>query len=228
MSDSVRVFLPTQPVSNRPLYHAAKRVFDVGVSLLALVFLAPLMLIISIAILIDSPGPILFWQERVGKHARHFQICKFRTMVANHDTRADREYMAQYVNGNVSPTVLADGSATYKPAHSAHITRVGRFLRTTSLDELPQVWNILRGEMSIIGPRPNVTWEVEQYADWHFQRLQVLPGITGLAQVHGRSTISFDEIVDYDLKYIRHQGFKMDLQILWWTVVRLMERSDAA
>ena len=228
MSDSVRVYLQSETETYHPLYLASKRAFDLFLCLMALVFLLPSLLVIAWMVAWDSPGPVLYRQERVGKNGRIFRMYKFRTMAANYDSREDRDYMAQFVTGNVTPTSNESGTVTFKPAHSTHITRTGRFLRKTSLDELPQIWNVLRGEMSIIGPRPNVTWEVEMYTDWHRERLKVLPGITGLAQVRGRSNISFDDIVEYDLKYIRNQSFKLDMQILWWTFEQVLARKDAA
>lgn len=228
MSESVGVYLQSDRVSSPRLYRMSKRAFDLFVCLMALAFLLPILLLIALLVALDSPGNVLYLQERVGKNGRVFRMVKFRTMSASYNSDADRAYMAQYVTGRVTPTTDASGTVTFKPAHSAHITRVGRFLRKTSLDELPQIWNVLRGEMSVVGPRPNVTWEVEMYSDWHRQRLQVLPGITGLAQVHGRSNITFDNIVEYDLKYIRNQSFKLDMQILWWTLEQVIARRDVA
>jgi lipopolysaccharide/colanic/teichoic acid biosynthesis glycosyltransferase len=185
------------------------------------------MAVIALLIVLDSPGPFLYVQERVGKNGRLFRMYKFRTMVENHDSSAERKYMEDYIAGKVGPNVSADGTPTFKSATAAHITRVGNFLRKSSLDELPQVWNILRGEMSLIGPRPNVPWEVKQYTSHQYQRLAVLPGITGLAQVRGRSALSFQEIVEHDIEYVRNQSLKLDMQILWWTVIQVLEQRDA-
>jgi lipopolysaccharide/colanic/teichoic acid biosynthesis glycosyltransferase len=228
MSDSVRVYFRADTMTHHRLYRVSKRVFDLFLCLMALTFLLPILLLIALVIALDSPGNVLYLQDRVGKNGRIFRMVKFRTMAANYNSQADRDYMAQFVSGKVTPTTNESGTITYKPAHSSHVTRVGRILRKTSLDELPQIWNVLRGDMSIVGPRPNVTWEVEMYADWHRERLQVLPGITGLAQVRGRSNITFDNIVEYDLKYIRNRSFKLDMQILWWTLEQVLARRDAA
>jgi lipopolysaccharide/colanic/teichoic acid biosynthesis glycosyltransferase len=176
--------------------------------------------------MLDSPGSFLYSQIRIGKYGRPFRMYKFRTMVSNHDPSEDQKYMADFVAGKVAPRVNDEGVATFKSAQPAHITRAGRFLRKTSLDELPQLWNVLRGDMSLIGPRPNLPCEVEQYTQKQYQRLAVLPGITGLAQVHGRSMITFDKIVEYDLEYVFHQSLKLDLQILWWTVVQVVARRN--
>ena len=163
-------------------------------------------------------------QERVGKDGRRFRMYKFRTLRHDYDNPEHRALMQAFVLGQKT---LNPESASFKPPLYKHITRVGSILRKTSLDELPQIFNVLKGDMSLIGPRPNVTWEVEKYKDWHYERLKVLPGITGLAQVRGRSSISFDAIVESDIEYIRKQSFKFDLQILWWTM-RSVLKGDGA
>ncbi len=174
------------------------------------------MAIIALAIILDSPGSPFFIQERVGKDRRRFRMVKFRTMRADHDDSRDRAFMQAYVAGRLNQ---GDEEQAFinKPIKKGEITRVGRILRKTSLDELPQLVNVVRGEMSLIGPRPNVPWEVEEYQEWHFERLDVRPGITGYAQVYGRSSLSFDEIAARDIHYVRHIGLKMDLHILWRT-----------
>jgi lipopolysaccharide/colanic/teichoic acid biosynthesis glycosyltransferase len=184
----------------------------------------------------------LFVQERIGKGGRAFRMFKFRTMSHNVDDALHRAFMKAFVRGEISseagrgggngrfqgafteafidPRSKANGNngKVYKPAQASQITRLGRILRRTSLDELPQILNILKGEMSLVGPRPNVPWEVEEYLPWHYERLEVLPGLTGLAQVKGRSCISFDHIVKYDIEYIEKQSLVADLRILWWTL----------
>jgi lipopolysaccharide/colanic/teichoic acid biosynthesis glycosyltransferase len=195
-----------------------------------------LMILIALAIVFDSPGSPFFVQERVGKGGRRFRMVKFRTMRCDHNDQRDRAFMQAYVNGELAADMdsrdmdsrdMDSRDALNKPIKKGDITRAGRFLRKASLDELPQVINVLRGEMSLIGPRPNVPWEVECYRDWHYERLELLPGITGLAQVHGRSTISFDEIVTYDIAYIRNLSFRMDLQIMVQTVVSVFSGNGA-
>lgn len=178
------------------------------------------MAVIALIIVLDSPGSPFFVQERVGKDRRPFRLYKFRTMRCDYNDREDRGFMQAYVAGAIDDAQQTAGQrdALYKPIKKRDITRVGRILRKASLDELPQVINILKGEMSLIGPRPNVPWEVESYRDWHYGRLAVLPGITGLAQVHGRSNISFDEIASYDIQYVENLCFRMDLQIILQTV----------
>lgn len=218
-------------------YQSAKRLMDVALCLLVLPFVFPVMVIIGLLIVLDSPGSPIFKQRRVGKDGRRFIINKFRTMRDGLDDSAHREYMCAYVNGTTkagledsrrraSTRALVDGGhdeteaqkVIHKPFHESEVTRVGQFLRRTSLDELPQLFNVLKGEMALVGPRPNVPWEVETYSEWHEARLSVLPGITGLAQVRGRSCITFDHIVEYDIDYIERRGLLLDSQILWWTV----------
>ena len=174
--------------------------------------------IIAIAIVLDSPGSPLFVHERVGKYGRRFRLYKFRTMSQSYDARRDRDFMQAFVIGQLGISDLVNNEAVNKPIKKENITGVGRILRKSSLDEVPQIINVLKGEMSLVGPRPNVPWEVEKYQDWHCKRLEVLPGITGLAQVRGRSNISFDEIVNHDIEYVQKQSLVLDLKILWWTV----------
>jgi lipopolysaccharide/colanic/teichoic acid biosynthesis glycosyltransferase len=208
-------------------YRLVKRVFDVTICLVFLPLAIVVMAVISMMIFLDSPGPIFFVQERIGRGERRFSIYKFRTMKRNCDDRSSREFMQAFVTGQINQDDGSDNQAMYKPKHEDQITRVGRILRRTSLDELPQIFNVLRGEMSLVGPRPNVPWEVEVYRGWHNERLEVLPGITGLAQVQGRSGISFDNIVQYDIEYIEKRSLKLDLQILWWTALAVVTGKGA-
>jgi len=223
-------------------YHIAKRVMDVTLGLLALFIALPLMVICAVAILLDSPGPVLFIQERIGKGGHPFRMFKFRTMKHQLDNSSHRAFMKAFVNGQIggdgngkndgfpgtfrkaftSKEFSGNGNGNgkvYKPIQASQVTRVGSILRKTSLDELPQLINVLKGEMSLVGPRPNVPWEVEEYWPWHHERLEVLPGITGLAQVQGRSSVSFDSIVKYDIEYVEKQSLALDLKILWWTAI---------
>lgn len=216
----------SQARTSKRLYRYAKRAFDVVLCCALLPIVLFLILAISFAIVTDSSGPIFFVQERVGQNGRRFRMFKFRTLKHNCDSSTAREFMKAFVSGQISSD---NGSSTqvFKPIHHAQVTRVGRILRRTSMDELPQIFNVIRGEMSLVGPRPNVPWEVEAYQDWHKQRLSIRPGLTGLAQVRGRSSISFDNIVRYDLEYIRAQSLKLDLLILWWTVKSVLSRRGA-
>jgi lipopolysaccharide/colanic/teichoic acid biosynthesis glycosyltransferase len=213
-------------VQSRKAYRVAKRVLDLALCLLSLPLTLPLMLLVAVAIVIDSPGAPVFVQVRTGRRGRPFKIYKFRTMQSNHDDRADRAYMQAYISGNI-PSSEMPTQPHYKPNNGSHITRVGRLLRKTSLDELPQILNVLRGEMSVVGPRPNVPWEADVYQWWHEERLSVPPGITGLAQIRGRSNLSFDSIARYDIYYVRNRSLELDLQILWWTVLAVFSGKEA-
>ena len=209
----------------RRSYQVAKRLLDMTISLLILPFALPVMLICAAAIALDSPGPVLFVQNRVGKGGRRFKLYKFRTMYQNCDTSGHRAFMRAFVNGEVDEK--ATGNGVYKPFSDQQLTRVGRILRKTSLDELPQLINVIKGEMSLVGPRPNVPWEVDAYRGWHKERLEILPGITGLAQINGRSSNTFDKIVRYDIEYIENRGLALDLKILWQTVTSVLAGKGA-
>lgn len=197
----------------------AKRSMDIGGSLLVLGLSAPLLIAVATAIKLTSPGPILFRQERVGQGGRRFTFLKFRSMYAASDHSIHKEYVTQLITGVAAaqPTASAN-RAVYKLTNDPRVTPLGRLLRRTSLDELPQLLNVLRGEMSLVGPRPPVPYEFECYQTWHRCRLlAVKPGITGIWQVEGRSTVKFDGMVRLDLKYARSWSPWLDLKILWRT-----------
>jgi lipopolysaccharide/colanic/teichoic acid biosynthesis glycosyltransferase len=198
----------------RPYYHIVKRILEVIICLVSLPFLLPVFIIIFLAIRLESPGPVFFVQDRIGKGGRRFKIIKFRTMHHNIDDSHHRTFMKAYVNGKVE---CEGAERLFKPFSKNQVTPIGRILRKSSLDELPQLINVFKGEMSFVGPRPNVPWEVEAYKGWHVERLEVTPGITGLAQVRGRSSITFDDIVKADIEYIKKQSLWLDMKILWWT-----------
>lgn len=209
-------------------YQTTKRIFDMAICLAMLPFLLVPAVVISLAIMLDSPGSPLFVQERIGFGGRRFKIYKFRTMRSNLDDTRHRTFMKSFVAGQMSDK--ADGEekeAKFKPIHKSDLTRIGKLLRKTSLDELPQIINVLKGDMSLIGPRPNVPWEVEAYKPWHHSRLDALPGITGLAQVMGRSNISFDMIARYDIQYVKNQAFHFDLWIMWQTFSTVIKGNGA-
>ena len=210
----------------RRVYPSVKRVLDLMICLAILPFILVATAIIAVAIYIDSPGHIFFSQERVGLGGRRFKIFKFRTLQPDHDQLSSRDFMIAFINGEIGQDT--DGETKiFKPVHTKDVTAVGRFLRKTSLDELPQIINVFRGDMSLVGPRPNVSWEVDAYKDWHKQRLAVLPGITGLAQVKGRSCLPFDTIVNYDIEYVNRQSLRLDLQILWLTAMSVVSGRGA-
>ena len=210
---------------HRAIYQNAKRAFDVALCILSLPVVLPIVAICALAIHFDSAGSILIVQDRIGKGGHTFRMIKFRTMRSKFDDRQSRAYMKAYIKGNLDCN--GDGKKVYKPNNGDQITRVGRILRKTSLDEIPQIINVLKGEMSIVGPRPNVPWEVEEYRPWHHERCEVLPGMTGLAQVRGRSSIDFVSLVRFDIEYIENQSLAMDLKILWRTVGRIILFKDA-
>ena len=189
-----------------------KRMFDLVLAGVALVLMAPLLAVLALAVYLDGGRPIVFAQRRVGETGRMFTMFKLRTMVADAESRQEEALQ----HG-------AAVNAVYKPLNDPRVTRVGRFLRRTSLDELPQLWNVLRGEMSLVGPRPELPWVVERYESWQRQRLAVLPGITGWWQVNGRGELPLHENVEYDLYYIQNYSPMLDLTILLrtlWVVAR--------
>jgi lipopolysaccharide/colanic/teichoic acid biosynthesis glycosyltransferase len=200
-------------------YLTIKRAFDLSICFLLMPILIIPMALIYLAILWDSPGSPIFVQERVGYGGRRFKMYKFRSMRRDFDSEKHRAFMQLFVSGQISDeSDEAERAAKFKPIQQKDITRIGKLLRKTSLDELPQIFNIIKGDMSLIGPRPNVLWEVEAYKPWHYDRLNAIPGITGLAQVMGRSEISFDNIARYDIQYVKNQALHFDFWIIWQTL----------
>jgi lipopolysaccharide/colanic/teichoic acid biosynthesis glycosyltransferase len=189
---------------------------DVICAAALLVALFPLMMLIALAIKLDSRGPAIFRQTRVGCRGREFVMLKFRSMRANADEEVHRQFAKQYINGHTPE--IHDGHTMGKPNGDGRVTRVGKWLRRTSLDELPQLFNVLTGEMSLVGPRPAVGYEVEQYSAWQMRRLEVLPGLTGLAQISGRSGLTFEKIARLDIEYIKRSSISLDILILLKTV----------
>ena len=187
--------------------HVAKRVFDVALSALGLLLGAPLLLLIAAAIKLDSAGPVIFKQQRVGENCRLFWMYKFRTMQTGADQR-----QAGVVQTN------GDGTVLHKRKDDPRVTRVGRVLRRTSLDELPQLWNVLKGDMSLVGPRPELPWLVDQYHVWQRRRFAVPPGITGWWQVNGRSDRPMHLHTEDDLYYIQNYSFLLDVHIILKTI----------
>ena len=200
----------------RKSFHIMKRVMDILGSALALVLFLPIFLLIAFAIKATSKGPIFFRQRRIGQHGKSFVFLKFRSMYVNNDAGVHKEYVQQLIAGKAGKhPSSSSGEGVYKLTKDSRITRVGAFLRKTSMDELPQLINVLRGEMSLVGPRPPVPYEVEAYDIWHRRRLlEAKPGITGLWQVSGRSRVKFDDMVRLDLQYARNWSPWMDIKIL--------------
>ena len=196
--------------------HTVKRMMDVTGSMLAILTLAPVLALIAIAVKLSSKGPVFFKQKRVGQFGESFTFLKFRSMYQDNDSTKHKEFVRQLIKDKAVPQgQTEDGQTLYKLTNDPRITPVGQFLRRTSLDELPQFFNVLKGEMSLVGPRPPISYEVEAYDIWHRRRLlEAKPGITGLWQVHGRSRVKFDDMVRLDLQYARNWTPWMDISIL--------------
>jgi len=205
-----------------------KRSIDLIGSLCALVLLSPFLLVIAVAIKLTSKGPILFTQQRLGQYGVRFTFLKFRSMYFQNDAKIHRDYVRELISRNEAQQEPKGHSGVYKLKDDPRVTPVGRFLRKTSLDELPQFFNVLKGEMSLVGPRPPIPYEVEAYDIWHRRRfLEVKPGITGLWQVEGRSKVKFDEMVRLDLKYAKTWSPWLDIKILLRTPTAVL-RGDGA
>ena len=256
-------------IGRRELYFIVKRVLDIVITLALLVPLAPVMVVIGIAVKLDSPGPVIFKQARVGSRRRvdeederwetdTFTMYKFRSMHQDADPSVHEAFIKAFIDGDKArmaqvqrETTLAAGSLSspsdiddsveneetgslddseleaFKLTRDPRVTRVGRFLRRTSLDELPQFWNVLKGEMSLVGPRPDLPYSVEDYKPWHFERLNAKPGMTGLWQVYGRSQVTWDESVRLDIDYVRDQSLALDLRILLRTPLVVLSGKGA-
>ncbi len=215
---------------SRQRYLRIKRVLDVTVASALLLLVSPLWLVIALLIKIDSKGPVFFTQERVGYDllrgcTKNFKVYKFRTMGHRNDESVHRAYVAALIRTNGGPPVGSQGSL--KMTHDHRVTRVGRLLRKSSLDELPQLLNVLRGEMSLVGPRPALPYEVELYKEWHKCRLEAVPGITGWWQIMGRNRVTFEDMVCMDAYYIRHACLRFDLGILFRTPMAVLSGRGA-
>lgn len=207
------------------IWFSLKRIFDTVSAALLLLLLSPLMLLLALLIKLDSRGPAIFVQERVGakprfQHGRliweitKFRFFKFRSMTHNADQGLHQTHIQAFINGT-----LDTSQGGVKLSNDPRVTRIGAFLRKTSLDELPQLVNVLRGEMSLVGPRPVPTYEVEGYQPWHYERLNALPGITGLWQVKGRGIVTFEDMIRMDIDYVRNRSFWLDMKIIALTVL---------
>jgi lipopolysaccharide/colanic/teichoic acid biosynthesis glycosyltransferase len=192
-----------------------KRVMDIVGSAMAIVLFSPLFLLIAALVKLTSKGPVLFRQERLGQFGRTFTFLKFRSMHVNNDPKIHQEFMQRMIKAAYDGKTQDGSKPVYKMKNDPRVTRVGRFLRRMSLDELPQFFNVLKGDMSLVGPRPPLAYEYEEYDVWHRRRvLEIKPGITGLWQVNGRSRVGFDDIVRLDLRYARGWSLWLDLKIL--------------
>ncbi|RQW03729.1 exopolysaccharide biosynthesis polyprenyl glycosylphosphotransferase [candidate division KSB1 bacterium] len=197
-----------------------KRIMDIVGASAAIILLLPMMSLIAVVVKVTSPGPVLFSQRRVGYKGKPFTFIKFRSMHKKNNDAIHRDFVRKLINGeNVQVKAGAEDDPFFKIVDDPRTTRVGRFLRKTSLDELPQFFNVLTGAMSLVGPRPPIPYEVNEYKNWHLRRIsEVKPGITGLWQVSGRSQTSFNDMVRLDIKYAENWSLMMDMKILLQTV----------
>jgi len=197
-----------------------KRGIDITSALIGIILFSPAMLVIAILIKVTSHGPILFRQERIGFLGKKFTFLKFRSMYTNSGEERHKEYVTKLIKNCLNTTSAgSECQLVYKMNDDPRITSFGKFLRKSSLDELPQLFNVLKGEMSLVGPRPPISYEVEKYEDWHLRRvLEVKPGITGLWQVKGRSMTTFDEMVRLDIAYVNNFSLWLDLKIILKTI----------
>jgi lipopolysaccharide/colanic/teichoic acid biosynthesis glycosyltransferase len=205
------------------LVEATIRAIDLFGAIAMLVLLSPLLALIALIVKLDSPGPAIYRQRRLGKDLAPFSVAKFRTMYEGAGADAHRAHVEQ---------MIADDKRGAKPMQKleedARITRFGAFLRRTSIDELPQLWNVLRGEMSLVGPRPPIQYEVESYPPHAFRRFAVRPGVTGLWQVRGRSLLTFPQMIELDTEYVERRSVPLNLKILLLTVPTVVHGKGAA
>lgn len=201
-------------------YRTIKRGMDLVIATTVLVLVSPFMALIALLVRASSHGPAVFRQQRVGLNGQMFICYKFRSMVADADSQIHKEYVTAYASGQIrQPRGARERQKLpYKLTNDNRVTPFGRFLRQSSLDELPQLFNVLKGEMSIVGPRPDVPYSVKLYKDWHQKRLQVKPGVTGLWQVKGRGMVPFEEMMRLDAEYVQNQSIWNDIRILLLTI----------
>lgn len=207
MNKDNKIILDKNKIHQAHFYNFVKRLFDIVASVLGLIILSPVFLIVAIAIKLDDNGPVFYNQQRIGENGKPFKMYKFRSMKVNAD-----KYLDDLIHKNE-----IDG-AMFKIKNDPRITRVGKFIRKTSIDEFPQLLNVLLGQMSIVGPRPPLPREVKMYTDYDWQRLYVRPGCTGLWQVTARNSVGFHEMVNIDLEYIQQRGFWLDIKIMLKTI----------
>jgi lipopolysaccharide/colanic/teichoic acid biosynthesis glycosyltransferase len=203
------------------------RTLDILLSVVVLMLLSPVMLVVAAAIALDSPGPVLFRQRRLGRGLEPFTVHKFRTMKNGVGHDVHREFVLGLIAGE-QPQQLDDAPRLFKLSADPRVTRVGHILRRSSLDELPQLWDVLRGDMSLVGPRPPIPYEVEHYPQHWFARFMVKPGVTGLWQVSGRSELALEEMIKLDIDYVRRRSLLLNLWILVRTVPAVLSRRGAS
>jgi len=210
-------------VQTSPAAEVAMRALDLVGALALLIVLSPLLLLVALTVRLDSPGPAIYRQRRVGRNLEPFAVAKFRTMQEGAGAGAHRAHVEK---------MIAAGERSARPMvkleRDKRVTRVGSLLRRTSLDELPQLWNVLRGEMSLVGPRPPIQYEVDKYPSEAFRRFAVRPGITGLWQVRGRSTLTFQQMIEFDTEYVEQRSLLLNLKILLLTLPTVLHGKGAA
>ncbi len=220
--------MPGQSTINISLgYLRTKRLLDIIFSLLVLFPLCIVIVIVAVFIRLDSPGPIFYRQKRVGLNGVEFNMYKFRSMHVNNDDSFHRKAIAEFMNGQK----LHDDTTTdtlYKMIDDPRVTRVGRFIRKISIDELPQFFNVLLGEMALVGPRPPLPYEVEKYSPYEWVRLSGKPGLTGIWQVYGRSRVTFQDMVEMDIEYLQQQSLWRDLKLIILTVPIMLQGRGGA
>lgn len=224
MSDLVKhdsINAPREEITNdlekKVLYNISKRTLDISGALVGLIILSIILLVVALLIKLEDPkGPIFFSQRRVGKDGKEFKMYKFRSMVTDAEAKLEELLKYNEVEG-----------AMFKMKDDPRVTKIGRFIRKTSIDELPQLFNVLKGDMSLVGPRPPLPREVEEYTSYHMQRLLVKPGCTGVWQSSARNSVGFEEMVEMDLYYIRNRSFIFDLKIIFKTIIVLFGSKDA-
>lgn len=231
MPRDLQPYMAGEPMDRRDRAYPLKRVLDVLGALAALCLLAPLMLVVAVAVGLSSRGPVIFKQTRVGKGGVPFSFYKFRSMRTNADDSIHRDFVANLIKSGeaAAPAAPADGApATFKIKADPRVTSVGRLIRKTSIDELPQLFNVLKGDMSLVGPRPPIPYEAATYQPWHLRRLvSIKPGMTGIWQVEGRSRVPFNEMVRMDLRYIRECSLALDIRLLLKTVLVVLRGEGA-
>lgn len=222
---------PIRTININARYLRLKRIIDVAFTLLVAPFVLLVGIAVAICIKLDSPGPVFFRQKRVGQNSIEFEMLKFRSMYANSDQSTHKDKIMKYMQGEKINEGEHEDEAeclSYKFVNDPRVTKVGRFIRKTSLDELPQFWNVLCGQMTLVGPRPPLAYEVEVYGPYEHLRLSGKPGLTGPWQVYGRSRVTFQNMVEMDIEYLENQSLWYDLKLIFLTVpVMILARGGA-
>lgn len=209
------------------VYFFVKRILDILIACLAVLIMAPLLIIIGILIKFSSEGPVFYIQKAIGKNGREFDFYKFRTMYKDTSNTQHKEYLQKFIKGDEVITYADGGEQIFKMVNDPRITPIGRILRKSSMDELPQLINVLKGDMSVVGPRPPLPYEYSLYDDYTKQKMVVKPGITGLYQITSRSRASFDEILALDFEYIEKMSLWYDLKIILMTIPAVLSSKGA-